>query len=338
MIFFNFFLSKVVFGIILLIISFFCNVSLAKVNFELENEFGLYKTSNSKFYEESLKLDAIIKIHRKFRSNNFSLKANLKPEFCESFKSLKFSTKGSYSQKFSKSELITSINFRKNFYFLPNSNFNYDIFKISLEGSHLLTPKTLFLSSLNFYYRDFRNGIRNNFDVISSELNFVKPISKHQKYKIGFYAESFSIETKEYHQTFQNDGFRIGSQVGFSYKKSFIFNLNYRILWHSDKLSGLNSYENWIRILFAKMIFKEVTFLVLADFYLRDFDTKSNANLNLLYTSIDTENRVHLKIEKTISKWLDFYLKTGYQKEELIYNNSSFSGWNASLGVEFKSK
>ncbi|KAA3606985.1 MAG: hypothetical protein DWQ06_00250 [Calditrichaeota bacterium] len=329
---------KVVQGIISFIILVLFSDSFAKVIFELENEIGFFNTSASESLNGSLIFDGKIKLNQKFRNNDFSLQANLKPEFYSSFKTLKFNTKGSFSQNFKKSAFISSINFRKNFYFLENSNFNYDIFKISLEGSHLLDHKNLILGSLNFYYRDFRNGARNNFDVISSEVNLVKPISRYKKYKIGFYSENFSIKTKKSYQTGKNEGFRLGTQFGFDYKKKFVLNFNYRILWHSDKLNGLKSYENWIRVLFAKVIFKKVTLLVLADFYLRNFDTQEGANLNLLYTSIDTENRVHLKIEKMITKGLDFYMKTGYQKEELVYNNSSLSGWNANIGVEIKHK
>ena len=55
--------------------------------------------------------------------------------------------------------------------------------------------------------------------------------------------------------------------------------------------------------------------------------------LPLLYSPIDQENNLYLKVEYDLSEMFSVYIRSGYSKENFFVNDLSYSGWTVLLGL-----
>jgi len=82
------------------------------------------------------------------------------------------------------------------------------------------------------------------------------------------------------------------------------------------------------------MISGEWSVFLLADYYTRNFKTKNSTDNNLLYTPINLENRIYIKLGYELKNSFEIYLRSGYTNESLYKNNLSIKGWNIMVGIE----
>jgi hypothetical protein len=115
-----------------------------------------------------------------------------------------------------------------------------------------------------------------------------------------------------------------------------VISSDYRFLIHESKYTKNLSYEHWIRFVAGTIFLGEWSVFILADYYSRKFRLLGNPEflINPLYSPLNLENRVYLKISRILTENLEAYSKVGYFKDNLYENEFSIEGWNFLLGIE----
>ncbi|MCC7431710.1 hypothetical protein IT568_12775 [bacterium] len=312
----------------------FCSVSKAEIQWKLRSEFGANLIADSSQTDGIYKFSGEIKYKVQKQNNEWIVKSQLRPEFYGlNTQTLKILTSANYKHKKASSETEGILVFRKYFYSTSDGNFYYNIFELGTNYFQVMDFANLNLG-LNYVYRDLNDKINNSFDAIFIECKLLKEVSPYNSINFGVYAENFKIRNQDLSKE-KNFGYRLGIETGFSYSKFLAFSSDYRLILHKDEVTKL-SCEHWLRLLLGKTFSEKWATFFLVDYYFRDFRREKNTNSNLYYNSIDNEKRFYLKFDYHFSKKLEIYSKFGFLRENLVYKNLSLSGWNGSLGIEWK--
>ncbi len=327
----------------------FCSVTVAQFKVKANAETGYYTASGKSVINRNDFQNCIdSQLSYAFKSENRSaeLKLRVRPEFyCinNPLKTIKFGADGSYNQK----EKMFNWGFELN---RQLYNFNgqdmdlaYDSFTILADGSLFLLENFPISALTGYGYQKINNSVTQDLEYYLLDLSSSLPLSTYTKFGYGIYLENFSI-TDDFSITpgvqsnylDENKGWRFGPQVGFYYLKDAVLDVDYRFMVHNSLLTDNFSYEQWVRLVAGKLITSRWSAFLLADFYFRNFQLKTNGqnNLSLLYNSLNIDNRIYIKTGYELSDHFEIYLRTGYFKENLVTNKFSYSGWNTLLGVE----
>ena len=324
----------------------FISSASAQLSYQLNSELGFYNSSTDVLREEKGLLARFEgKLSYLYETENTSVSFHVKarPEFYgfnKQLTSFKFKGGGEYSRR--EETFDWGINLSRQLNRITNNNIhiNYDIF--SLQGNTTLFSIQDFpiSSVIGYAYQNVNSGGEQNLDLIFCEAKVNQIISPYFRMGYGLYGEKFSIENKPGNNyqigTRNNSGYRIGPEVELNYLKEFIINFQYRFLFHASDVTLFPSYEQWIKLVAGKILLPEVSVFILINFYLREYKNASSTGdqLSILYTPINQENFINFKTTYDLTDALSLYLKGGYFRENLIYNNYSFEGWNFVLGIE----
>jgi len=218
-----------------------------------------------------------------------------------------------------------------------NFNLNYDIFILSADATCFFIPDNPFTINFGYTYQTTKDGFEQNLDFLFIDGKLFTQFD-YFKLGYGFYLERFGVDYEQL-QPFDfkdsNNGWRIGPQVVLNYLKNWIFRVEYRFLIHQSPLTESTSYDQWIRLLAGKIIFNDLSAFILVDYYSRNYKLNGSASevFPLLYSPIDQENNLYLKIEYDLNDLFSVYVRSGYSKENFFVNDLSFSGWNVLLGL-----
>ncbi|MGH1363630.1 MAG: hypothetical protein ACRBF0_08745 [Calditrichia bacterium] len=129
---------------------------------------------------------------------------------------------------------------------------------------------------------------------------------------------------------------RLGPQLGLSYRKSFSLDLTYRLLALrlQDKLE--NGVEHYFQLVAGKIVTSKWSIFLLAEGYFRDFSDTIALTDAFLFLPSETENRFHIKLERDISDKTSFYIKSGYQRSDLLLRDVRFAGLQAVIGITYR--
>ena len=86
----------------------------------------------------------------------------------------------------------------------------------------------------------------------------------------------------------------------------------------------------------GKIFFDYLSAFLLTDFNFYKYVKSGNyvEAVTPLYTPLNSENKIYLKIAYDLSDNVEIYTKTGYFKENLYEDKFSLEGWNAMIGIE----
>ena len=315
----------------------------AKLNFDLNSEFGLCRFGKE---DIEIPIDPSFLVDTKFRfvikkqnQNSYTLHFRLRPELYKSYKSFKLLAKGSYD--FDDEIYKGTINLikRKNIYFGDDMDISFDLLILQSDITYFFIKKLLLTVNIGYVNqvikREFSGSNRNDLDMISSKLILSKIINRYSQICSGIHIQRFSVK-REY--SLLNDiksSWRIGPEIGFKYLKKIILNIDYRLLKITPRLFEFPVYEHYIRFLYGKIIKNDWSMFFLIDYYIRHFEIGDNSlnKLNLIFPLLNNENRIFFKITHDIRKNLAIYLKFGYYIEDLYDVDYSLRGWKAMLGI-----
>jgi hypothetical protein len=318
----------------------------AQLSYQFNSELGYYNSTSSVLREEEGLLTRLEgKLSYLYENDNSSASFNVKarPEFFglnKQLTSFKFKGGGEYSRR--EDAFDWSINFSRQLNTLVNSSLhlNYDIF--SLQGNATLFSIDDFpiSSAIGYAYQNVNSGSEQNLDLIFFEAKINQIIDSYIRTGYGIYAEKFKIENDPGNNyqtgTGSNSGYRFGPEVELNYLKDFLINFQYRFLFHASDVTSFPSYEQWIKLVAGKIMMENISAFLLINIYLRKYkNVSSNSDqLSILYTPINQENYINFKATYDFSESFNLYFKGGYFKENLIYNNYSFEGWDFVIGIE----
>jgi hypothetical protein len=275
------------------------------------------------------------------RNYNWYLEADAHPEaYIESSSLIStiFNFKGQYLRKHRKFHWSLSSSYWAHRINFDPIDFSSDILILSAWNAWFYHPRQSLGMSLEYAHREVDAGLKNTLSSVIISARWLRVVSISTKISAGVYAENFYIKNVASvpAQRGQNDGWRFGLEFSLDYKKKFVLNPTYRLFLHqSDRLPS-TSFEHWIRLVFGNLLSPKWSLFFLADFFIRDYSVPAGMNANLLYTALTNQNRFYVKLEREANHRLDSFLKIGYVNENLVYENAAFSGWQGTIGLEFK--
>ncbi|MEW6702239.1 MAG: hypothetical protein AB1298_05925 [Bacteroidota bacterium] len=217
---------------------------------------------------------------------------------------------------------------------------DYDIFSIQGNATFYWFENAPVSVVLGYAYQNIASSIQQNHDIVFLEGKVHDVFSSFFKTGYGLYIEKFLIEGEtivNYNKRKEsNGGVRIGPKLEIHYLKDFVVNGQYRFLFHfSDKAKPI-SYEHWVRLVAGKFLFSGFSTFLLIDYFWRNIKAGNDSKtINILYSPFNLENNISLKIGYELTGSLELYLKSGYFRNNLVYNNYTFAGWNFLFGIEF---
>ncbi|MCL5029619.1 MAG: hypothetical protein M1480_11470 [Bacteroidetes bacterium] len=333
-------------SILVLIISNFLFPLNAQIKFKANVESGYYNSAGSSIIEQNelfTSLDGQIgyKYDGENRNANFNLR--LRPEFYgfnNQMQTIKFRVDGAYTQNEDGFNWGVRLNRQRYSFGGNNIDLVFDSFNLIFDSDLFFITDNPISINAGYGYQNISNDTQQNLDNYFFDGRIYQILSQFTKIGAGIYIEKFSVSGNSIfpYQDFQNknNGWRFGPQLNFNYLKDAIINLDYRFMFHSSELTNNPSYEQWVRLVAGKLLSEKWSAFILVDFYFRNFNLNQigENNLNLLYTPMDFENRIYLKLGYELNEIFGLYIRTGYFKENLVNDKFSYSGWNVLLGIE----
>jgi hypothetical protein len=288
------------------------------------------------------RVDGFLKYKYEEEKRNASLSFRVRPEFYNidnPFNSIKLKAEGDYYQFEENFRWGFDVTKQKNFF---NDNFldlNYDVFTLIGDLSGFSIGDLILNTNYGYANQVIKGEGEYNLDLLFIDLKLINSIDTDLKAGYGFYSERFFIKN-EINQNpvsiYKNDGYRYGPQIGLNYIRDFIFNIDYRFLFHRSDFTTNFSYEHWIRLVAGKIFFNDWSAFLLVDY--NSFILRRTANyiegITPLYTPLNLENRIYLKIAYELSNVFEVYTKGGFFKDNLYEDKFSLEGWNAVVGIE----
>jgi hypothetical protein len=318
-------------------------VMYSQVDWRINGEAGFYNSSGDAVLKSSgfiTRLDSFLKYKYEKETRNASIQLRFRPELYSAnhpVSSIKLKADGDYYQM--ENDLTWGINMtaQRNYLNTRAIDFTYDIFSTAANAFW----NDLGLNTNMGYAYQFIEG-RDDYglDLLFLDLKLLQPFSPFTKLGYGFYIERFFVSNKitltSDQSENENKGWRIGPELDFTYLKDIILSFDYRFLFHESKFTKYLSYEHWIRIVAGRIFFSYLSAFLLVDYNFYKFVKSQNyvEAITPLYTPLNLENKVYLKIAYDLSDNIEVYTKTGYFRENLYEDKLSLEGWNAVIGIE----
>lgn len=323
------------------------HISFSQVTWKTKLETGYYNSFGDGLTEQEdiqIKLEGQLKYDYKNKKQNAFAYLRVRPEIFglkEQMSSIRLKAFGSYSYDFD--NFVGGINIisQRHIFSGNNLDINYKSFLLLGEASFNFFNNTPVNANLGYAYHNL-SAEEQTLDLIFFDTKLSQIINSYLQYGYGAYVEKFVVSslTRTYYilQKNKNSGWRLGPKVNLSYLKDFILDFEYRFLIHLSQLTTFPSFEHWFRVVTGKIFGEQWSVFLLADYYIRKFKTKDIALTNniLLYTPMNLENRVYVKLGYEINSSTEIFFKTGYFNESIYKNNLSFEGWNGTIGIEIR--
>jgi hypothetical protein len=310
------------------------------------SELGYYNSSGDFLQSENeilTKLNLKTGYNFKANKNTGKIDFQLHPEiygFENKLQTIKIALSGFYSHFGKKFDWTFRVAANKYFFSGNIADFSYDSFLLSTEFFYPFKSQINLKAKTGFAYRNFNHRDANTLDMLFAEIDYVYAYNSYLKLGLGLYLEKFDLKNKyNYSLSIEdkNRGIRFGPIFRFSYARNFIFSVDYQFLIHDSDKTIYPSYDQWLRIIGGKSIIKNISAFILIDYYKRDFEyQEGNDIVDILYSPVNAENRIYLKLSFTVKDNQKLYLKAGYFDEELFYRGFSLSGWKSLIGFEIK--
>lgn len=333
-IYYTFFLTLIIF-----------HISFCQVTWKTSLETGYYNSTGDGLTEQEdvqIKLEGQVKYNYQRKKQNASVHLRVRPELFglkDQLRSMRFKAFGSYIYDFDNFVGGINITSQRHLFSGKNLEINYESFLLLGDVSFEIFNNTPAIASLGYAYHSL-SAEEQSLDLIFLDAKLNRIINSYLQFSYGAYGEKFVVRglTRINYilQKNKNSGWRLGPKVNLSYIRDFIFNFEYRFLLHGSQLTAFPSYEHWLRVVTGKIFGERWSVFLLADYYTRKFTIKNltSTDNNLLYTPMNLENRIYLKLGYEINQSTEIFFKSGYFNESLYKNNLSFKGWNGMIGVE----
>ncbi|MFA3783676.1 hypothetical protein ABRY23_11495 [Melioribacteraceae bacterium 4301-Me] len=215
---------------------------------------------------------------------------------------------------------------------------DYDIFAVQSNANFYWIENMPFSVAIGYAYQNIASSLPLNHDFIFLEGKLNAIFSPFFRAGYGLYIEKFFVEG----ETIVNDskinetttGYRTGPELELNYLKDFVVNGQYRLLFLFSDESQFTTYEHWFRLVAGKILFKKMSAFLLVDYFWRSIkNAESPGEINVLYSPFNLENNISFKIGYEPSDKFELYLKSSYFRNDLVYKDYTFEGWNFLIGM-----
>ena len=324
----------------------FSSVSYSQIDWQLSGETGFFKSSGDETLQKENMLslfDGLLKYNYDTDKRTASLSFRARPEFYgfnNSVNFLKLKAEGEYYQSEEKFNWGLNVSRQVNFFKQQNSNLTYNVFTATGSATWFYFDNVPVNTNIGYAYQLIKNNEEYGLDLFFFDCKLYSQLSNYMKLGYGLYTEKFFIMNKvEFHNadsSYENNGWRFGPELSLNYLKEFIVNIDYKFLFQDSKFTKAFSYEHLIRMIAGKIFFTDWSAFLLVDYNTISLKKTSDyiEGVTPLYTPLNYENRVYLKIAYELSDNFEVFTKAGYFKDNLYENKFSLEGWNATIGIE----
>ena len=219
-------------------------------------------------------------------------------------------------------------------------NVSFSIFQIAGFWQHYYRKNLFFSLEGHLLYRDLTYIYDSNLDAHIAQIGGNYLLRPHLSLGLKWYFESFRISSRDYFLTEmerrENTGWRSGPEITLEHQSKILFTLTYRFLTHQSRLTKSGAREQWVRLVTSWSWNRRWYVFGLVDYYFLTTPGTSTEQAPLLYSPLDNENRIFLKIARSISYRSDLFLKGGYLQETLLKELFTLSGWQLTAGIEWQ--
>lgn len=290
----------------------------------------------------------------RFKTQNFHLLARPKLQIGQNLKKQKLSFKWSalYQPEFF-SLAGSTFSQRLNGQFALNSQFKkwlwgihfrtrYQSFKIESQSYDWQSSDLLlnldywqkedffWQGQLILWYRDTQQFDRQTLNSSIARFGFGQILPWVSIYP-NLYFEQYRIEPR-YYKPGNEYGQRRGLALRLEHNKQFLFSLDFKLLWHKRNGSTIQKTEQQLDLLMAFWLTPKWALLIFAEYNkLASFSSETTSELS--YQPINTTNHLQLKLSRDFANHSEFFLRFGYEQENLIQPIEKWQYWQFALGV-----
>lgn len=326
-------------------IAFPNNAGAGNLKYKISGEAGLTRSAISTFAEGTYflaRFEGTLRYAQAGRRNSWYIQGRLRPEIYlaqSSPSAIILNFKGGYLQRHSKFHWSLNVEAEKQRIAYSTVDITFDIFQLGGQGTWFYRPGAIFSLNINYAYRDLNSRLDHSLDAVFASVDWFPLFTLAKKISIGGYLENFHISRLQGYAAagseFRNRGWRYGPEFSLEYQKNFVISGNYRFLLQQSELTHSTSYEHWVRLLLGKILSPKWSAFFLMDYFFRNYSLPEGVDSNLLYAPLNTQNNIYFKLEREMSPATDLFFRIGYLNENLIYHDLTFSGWRATVGLEW---
>ncbi len=283
-----------------------------------------------------VRLNGRVKYGGKSRRNSWFLQARFRPDIfltddLPTFS--RFSLQGSFLQKFRATRWRFTAAHERQQISAFNSDILIRISQIGSQASWSFHRSNALQFSLDFIRRTVNDPLDSRLNAVLTRLALQRAFSSSTTFSAGLYLEKFDIQRHSAAFSERNDGWRYGPEISLAYKRRIVLSGNYRFLRHQSEVTTAPSHEQWLRLLFGKILSPRWSLFFLTDYFFRNYSISGNAPAALVFAPLDTENRIFLKIERDFSASITAFFRIGFLSENFIATEQSLSSWRGTVGV-----
>lgn len=324
---------------------YFLSITYGQIKFRADAETGYYRSTGTNILNQNNYFNALegqLGYNYKNENKSAGIKLRIRPEFYgidEQLTTLKIRGDASYQQSEKNFNWGFGINMQQYRFHGRNIDLNYNSFNLLFNSDWFIIPNFPLSLRAGYGFQKINNEGGQDLKMYLFNLGTSKQISEFSSIGAGIYLERFNISGEGinfFNNVTLNKGWRYGPQIVIAYIKDIIFNFEYRFLLHNSSLTNNISYEQTVRLVAGKLLSDEWSVFALVDLYFRKFrlNNQSTGNLNLIYNSMNIDDRIYVKLAYELNNFCELYLRSGYLKENLVNSRFSYSGLNTILGIE----
>lgn len=227
----------------------------------------------------------------------------------------------------------------RNFYYRSDrfDDVTFNIFELGFIISREISNKYSLNAGFNYFYRENAEQPRNEIDDYQYLVTGIYSINPSNFLSCELVIEEFIINRiKTIYPQNENKGIRIGPVINYNHRSRHLINLGYELMQHSSELFDETYWEHRIHILWGHYLTKKWSIFLFANYLFRPDQHPDETMIELTYTSANNETGYHLKLGYDFREHTEMYIKIGYTKDELLYQNTDLAGWQYLLGMNFR--
>ena len=288
-----------------------------------------------------IRLIARLAYTQKFENNFINIKGRISPDLYGSSlnaSALKFGGEINLGGKIKSFQWQTNLSSRN--YYYRSDRFNdvtFNIFQLGFLINRTISDKYSLNGGFDYFYRENAEQPRNEIDDYRYFVSAVYRINQSNFISGELAFEKFLINrSRTIYPQNKNKGVRIGPVVGYNHRSKHLINLSYELMHHTTELFDQEYCEHRIHVLWGHYLTKKWSIFLFANYLFRPDQHPDETMIELTYTSANNETGYHFKLGYDISKLAEIYVKVGYTKDELLYQNTDLAGWQYLLGMNFR--
>jgi hypothetical protein len=308
------------------------------INIGIENGYFQSETLGDRLL---IRLISRINYSQKFENNFINLKGRFSPElYGSSFDAAAYKFNGEIELGGNIKSFHWLANLSTRNYFYRSNRFDnvtFNVFQINISLNRPVSEKNNLGILIDYYYRDNAEQPRSQLDNYRLAVSELYRINKSNFISFDVALEKYLINRDSTIYIFnENEGVRWGPVLSFNHRSGQIINASYELMHHQSDLFGWEYWEHRIHLLWGRYVTKRISAFLFINYLFRPDQHPEDEYIDLAYTAANNETGYHIKLGYDFTRRMEIYIKTGYTKDELLYQRTNLDGWQYLAGMNYR--